>query len=131
MDNNMFTERFSARTFDANGSLDPQKLAEIRDALAMFGAVHVQNTGIVDIQGALDAMNELGFSAFEQFHGGGRTSEHHQQKWVERGLRRLDFYPPHLYLLPNNEVQYQRCSPRRVLFYCQKPTPVGGRAFCT
>lgn len=125
----MIPEYFSARTYDANFALDAQKLTELRHALAMFGAVHVQNTGIVDVQGALEAMHSLGFSAAEQFQGGGRTSEHHQQKWVERGLRRLDFYPPHLYLLPNNEVQYQRCSPRRVLFYCRQPAPVGGRAF--
>jgi hypothetical protein len=41
----------------------------------------------------------------------------------------MDFYPPELYLLPNNEVQYQRCSPRRVLFYCQRAPTQGGRTF--
>jgi alpha-ketoglutarate-dependent taurine dioxygenase len=125
----MRPERFSARTFDAHEALDAGKLASIRATLEQFGAVHVRRTGLRGVDDTLRVMCELGFAPHEQFTAGGRTSEAWQKKWVEPGLRRMDFYPPELYLLPNNEVQYQRCSPRRVLFYCQRAPSKGGRTF--
>ncbi|WNG39399.1 TauD/TfdA family dioxygenase [Archangium violaceum] len=125
----MHPERFSARTFDAHEVLDAGKLASIRETLEQFGAVHVRRTGLRGVNDTLRAMCELGFAPHEQFTAGGRTSESWQKKWVEPGLRRMDFYPPELYLLPNNEVQYQRCSPRRVLFYCHRAPSKGGRTF--
>lgn len=125
----MRSERFSARTYDAGGSLDERKLGEIRGVVTTFGAVHVQRTGLDSVAGASAAMERLGFAAHERFDAGGRTSASWQQKWVEPGLRRLDYYPPELYLLPNNEVQYRRCSPRQVLFYCQQAPGEGGRTF--
>lgn len=125
----MRPERFSARTFDAQEQLDAGKLASIRATLEQFGAVHVRRTGLRGVDDTLRAMCELGFAPHEQFSAGGRTSEAWQKKWVEPGLRRMDFYPPELYLLPNNEVQYQRCSPRHVLFYCQRAPAKGGRTF--
>lgn len=125
----MGSERFSARTFDAHDVLDSGKLASIRAALEQFGAVHVRRTGLRGVDDTLRTMSELGFAPHEQFTAGGRTSEAWQKKWVEPGLRRMDFYPPELYLLPNNEVQYQRCSPRRVLFYCHRAPVKGGRTF--
>jgi ribulose bisphosphate carboxylase small subunit len=122
-------ERFSARTFDAGCELGPERLAEVRAALDAHGAVHVQRTGLSSTEDVQRAMASLGFAPHEQFTGGGRTRESWQRKWVEPGLRRLDFYPPDLYLLANNEVQYRRCSPARVLFYCKRPAVVGGRTF--
>lgn len=125
----MRSERFSARTYDAGGGLDERKLREIRGVVEAFGAVHVQHTGLGSVAGASAAMDHLGFAGHERFSAGGRTSASWQRKWVEPGLRRLDYYPPELYLLPNNEVQYRRCSPRWVLFYCQQAPDEGGRTF--
>ena len=125
----MRAERFSVRTFDAQEQLDAERLASLRATLEQFGAVHVRRTGLRCVDDTLRAMCELGFAPHEQFSAGGRTSEAWQKKWVEPGLRRMDFYPPELYLLPNNEVQYQRCSPRRVLFYCHRAPARGGRTF--
>lgn len=125
----MRSERFSARALDAGGTFHERALKAAREALETFGAVHVQNTGLTSVASALGAMDSLGFSPRERFDQGGRTSEGWQKKWVEPGLRRLDYYPPDLYLLANNEVQYRRCSPRRVLFYCHRPAPDGGRTF--
>lgn len=122
-------EHFSARTLDVGGRLDVGTIASARHALAQFGAVHVRRTGLASLDSVREAMSSLGFAPREQFSSGGRTSEQWQQKWVEPGLRRMDFYPPELYLLANNEVQYRRCSPRRVLFYCKRPAVEGGRAF--
>ena len=41
----------------------------------------------------------------------------------------VDTYPPELYLLPHNEILYQRKLPRRLLFYCLDPGSSGGRTF--
>ncbi|MFO0557869.1 MAG: TauD/TfdA family dioxygenase [Polyangiales bacterium] len=125
----MRDEHFSARTLDVGHALDGRALEAAREALAVFGAVHLQRTGLGSLDAVHAAMSALGFAPHEQFSSGGRTSESWQRKWVEPGLRRMDFYPPDLYLLANNEVQYRRCSPRRVLFYCKRPATDGGRAF--
>lgn len=119
-------DRFSARTFDARGSLN---VAEVKTALQEHGALFVVNTGLHDVAGIQSVMPGLGFGEDLQFSLGGRTSAATQEKWVATGLRRMDFYPPDLYLLPNNEVQYRRTSPRWVLFGCLRPADVGGRVF--
>lgn len=143
----MWSDQRSARVLDARGALLTQAppgatptnatrvdaprgaMRDIRSALERFGAVHVQHTGIGGLSDALAALDGLGFGASERFVRGGRTSDSWQKKWVEPGLRRLDYYPPDLWLLPNNEVQYQRCSPRWVLFYCHRAPTRGGRTF--
>lgn len=122
-------ERFSARTFDAEGGADARWPAEVREILEEYGAIHVQNTGIREIADVLRVMPGLGFGAAEQFRMGGRTSAQTQEKWAAPGLRRMDWYPPDLYLLPNNEVQYRRTGPRRVLFACLTAPADGGRIF--
>jgi hypothetical protein len=126
----MWGDRRSARVLDAGGALlGGRAIVDARAALEQFGAVHVRRTGIADLAAARAALEGLGFGEAERFVLGGRTSASWQTKWVEPGLRRLDFYPPDLWLLPNNEVQYQRCSPRWVLFYCHRAPTVGGRTF--
>lgn len=125
----MREESFSARVFDAGGVLSVERMAEIRAQLELHGALHVTNTGLSGADGLRPKMAGLGFSPDEQFAAGGRTAEGFQPKWYADGLRRLDFYPPDLYLLPNNEVQYQRFGPARVLFYCQRAPAAGGRTF--
>ncbi len=125
----MHAEHFSARTYDAGGTLDDARLSELREVLETFGAVHVQHTGLRDVASVSEVLPGLGFSSAEQFSLGGRTSAQWQTKWVAPGLRRLDYYPPDLYLLPNNEVQYRRVSPRRVLFACVGVPSAGGRVF--
>lgn len=125
----MRTERFSIREFDAGGHLSAARMAEIHAQFVLHGALHVTHTGLTDAAGLRPKMADLGFAPGEQFVAGGRTAEGFQPKWFTDGLRRLDFYPPDLYLLPNNEVQYQRCGPARVLFYCQQAPKSGGRTF--
>lgn len=122
----MRDQRFSARTFDAHGA---PRWDDVRRALREHGALFVRNTGLRDVAGIQAAMPALGFGPEFQFSLGGRTSAATQEKWVAPGLRRMDFYPPELYLLPNNEVQYRRTSPRWVLFACLKPADSGGRVF--
>ncbi len=126
LSSSMRTERFSARTFDAGGALN---CADALAALRLHGALFVQNTGIHSLEGIQSVMPALGFSEDTNFTLGGRTSAATQEKWIAPGLRRMDFYPPELYLLPNNEVQYRRGSPRWVLFGCLKPASDGGRVF--
>jgi hypothetical protein len=125
----MREESFSARVLDAGGTLSPERMAEIRQQLALHGALHVVNTGLTDEVALCGRMDGLGFAPEEQFSAGGRASAATQRKWVREGLRRLDFYPPDLYLLPNNEVQYQRFGPQRVLFFCRRAPRAGGRTF--
>lgn len=125
----MRSERFSGRVLDAGGRLDARTRRSIRDALELHGAVHVSHTGFDDVGALIEVMPALGFGPAQQFSLGGRTSHHTQQKWAAPGLRRMDFYPPHLHLLANNEVQYRRSSPRWVLFGCLVAPADGGRVF--
>jgi hypothetical protein len=122
----MRTEHFSTRILDARGHIDAHT---VKTQLNLFGALHIINTGLASTADLLPAMPALGFGPTEQFSLGGRTSEDWQKKWVTPGLRRMDHYPPPLYLLPNNEVQYQHCGPARVLFFCHTPPTDGGRTF--
>lgn len=125
----MRSERFSGRTFDAGGALDAATLQSIREALERHGALHVRHTGVRDVADVIEVMPALGFGPAQQFSLGGRTSRQTQEKWAAPGLRRMDFYPPDLHLLANNEVQYRRSSPRWVLFACLVSPTDGGRVF--
>lgn len=125
----MRVERFSGRTFDAGGRLDDSTLESLRTELSRHGALHVKNTSLTRTQDIVGVLPALGFEPSRQFSGGGRTSAATQEKWAAPGLRRLDFYPPELYLLANNEVQYRRSSPRLVLFACLAAPREGGRVF--
>lgn len=129
LSSSMRSERFAARTFDAGGALTTRRCEEAREALRLHGALFVQNTGIRTLESLQAVLPALGFSAETNFTLGGRTSAAKQEKWVAPGLRRMDFYPPELYLLPNNEVQYRRTSPRWVLFGCLRAAADGGRVF--
>lgn len=121
---------FSSRVLDAQGHLSVQVLQDIRAQFAQFGMLHVRQTGLQNVQDLCLVLDALGFSGQDCFRQGGRTSAAWQQKWVEVDrVRRLDYYPPELYLLPNTEVQYEHCGPQRVLFFCQKPAAQGGRSF--
>jgi hypothetical protein len=122
-------ERFSARVLDAGGAFGPERQAEARAALDAHGAVHVTNTGLDDAASLVERLPGLGFAPHEQFSGGGRTTSARQEKWALPGLRRMDHYPASLFLLPNNEVQYQRPTPERVLFFVARPPDDGGRVF--
>ncbi|MCB1159888.1 MAG: TauD/TfdA family dioxygenase, partial [Leptospiraceae bacterium] len=125
----MKTEQRSIHVFDAGENLSEEVCRQIRAEYEHLGGLHICNTGLKSEEELLPFMDALGFSKLRQFSGGGRTSTQWQEKWVVPGLRRMDYYPPDLYLLPNNEVQYQRYSPRDILFFCKKPAETGGRSF--
>ena len=125
----MHTEMRSSLVLDAPQKLSAEICVAIRTQYDRDGYIHIKNTGLKDIDDILPFLAMLGFSKDREFRLGGRTSSSWQEKWVAPGLRRMDYYPPHLYLLPNNEVQYQRCSPRDVLFFCVVPPQQGGRTF--
>jgi len=117
------------RIFDAQGEMDSPKALAIREIFDECGALHISNTNIRDKNDLLPLLPALGFAEHEQYSAGGRTSFSWQEKWVAPGLRRMDYYPPHLYLLPNNEIQYQRIFPTRILFFCNTAPAMGGRTF--
>ncbi len=122
-------ERFSGRVFDARGRLDELGVRCLRIELERHGALHVTGTGLTRVEEVVEVLPALGFGPSQQFSLGGRTAASTQEKWAAPGLRRLDYYPPDLYLLANNEVQYRRASPRWVLFACLGVAPSGGRIF--
>lgn len=117
------------QSFNAQGTLTQEKLAAIRSIFTQQGAVHITNTSLANKSDILPFLSALGFADHEQFSAGGRTSATWQKKWAAPGLRNLDHYPAHFYLLPNNEIQYQRYFPTRVLFFCTIPAAKGGRTF--
>ncbi len=125
------SEEVSIRVFDAKNSLTTNCLIEIKRHFIEYGYVYVANTGITSTEELLPLLPDLGFDVKNQFTEGGRTSQTWQEKWCAPGLRRMDYYPPERYLLPNNEIQYQRVFPEHVLFFCAKPPNknCGGRTF--
>lgn len=123
------SEEVSISVFDANNSLTTNTLIEIKRHFIKYGYVYVSNTGLTSKEELLPLLPKLGFDAKNQFTEGGRTSQKWQEKWCVPGLRRMDYYPPDRYLLPNNEIQYQRIFPEHILFFCAKPPGYGGRTF--
>jgi hypothetical protein len=126
--------RFSMRTFDAGGALDERKFSAIRGALEAHGAVHVRRTGLrCEHAGALPdwALEGLGFGGPSAFAWGGTSSGRTTRRALSRELRATDEYPPHLWLLPHNEVLYQRRLPAHLLFFSAHACPPaqGGRTF--
>jgi len=114
---------------DAGGALSAATAQRARRQFEEAGALHISYTGLLDARGLLPLMESLGFGEKEQFTGGGHTDKAWQEQWAAPGLRRMDYYPPHLYLLPNGEVTYQKDYPARVLFFCVEPPATGGRVF--
>jgi hypothetical protein len=120
---------YSSRVLNCHNHIDDKVLLDILNELLVHGAVHVMNTGIQDLADFERIRPNLGFCEKTRFSKGGRTTREKQAKWVTPHLRNMDYYPAHLYLLANNEVQYQRNFPRYVLFYCHQPSATGGRTF--
>ena len=130
----LWAEERPARTFDARGALDADACSAIRAALSRHGAVHVQNTGLRLAQtAALPAgvLERLGFGVEEQFAWGGFSCGRTTRRALSRALRATDDYPADRWLLPHNEILYQRQMPSRLLFFsAQSPDPLrGGRTF--
>lgn len=127
----MRSETFSDRVFDADGDVR-KHLAQILLEYRLHGQIHVTNTGLANRESLLQMLPEIGFTSERKFTWGGRASLGTQNKWVEGDvLRNLDYYPPHLYLLPNTEVQYSKIAPKDVLFFVEAPHVAGsgGRMF--
>jgi hypothetical protein len=122
-------DSYSSRVYISNYHLSEDNLGEILQVLHLHGAVRVINTGIEHFTELDKVRDSLGFNDSENFIKGGRTTKDKQPKWVTPYLRNMDFYPPHLELLANNEVQYQRHFPRYILFFCHKSERLGGRTF--
>lgn len=121
-------QKSSLRYVDAGGDL-ASVANRCREMLESADAVHITHTNITSVEKFVPHLEALGFGVAEQYKLGGRTSAAWQQKWVAQGLRRMDYYPPHLYLLPNTEIQYRREFPARILFFCLSPAKQGGRVF--
>ncbi|MBL7480716.1 hypothetical protein [Legionella bononiensis] len=128
---NKLHEEMSIRIFDAKNSLTTKSLLEIKQHVLKFGYIYLTNTGLTTKEELIPLLPELGFDLQNQFNEGGRTSKKWQEQWCAPGLRRMDYYPPDRYLLPNNEIQYQRVFPKDILFFCSKPPKpdCGGRTF--
>ena len=127
-------QRFSTRVFDAGGALDDATVALIEQEFTRHGALHVRNTGITTNEaGGLpeSTLRALRFGGADAFPWGGMSSGRTTRKALSRELRATDEYPAHLWLLPHNEVLYQRTLPARLLFFSAKQLPddVGGRTF--
>lgn len=113
----MAREHFSARVFDCHQLLGTPSVAasgsshsvltDIKREFERYGAVHCINTGLPTVGASADLalpeplLRTLGFEAHQHFNLGGQTSENWQKKVVVPGFRRMDFYPPDRYLLPN------------------------------
>ncbi len=129
-----WAEELPVTLFDAGGALTPQKLAEIRARYEEAKALHITNTGLTagnphDL--SAEILDALGFGEKDQFQWGGMTSGRTNLKYISKAMRDTDDYPADKFLLPHNEILYQRFMPERLLFYCAKATlrGEGGRTF--
>jgi len=127
-------ENLEGNVYDAGGELTPAKMDEIRALFAKHGALNVVNTGILakeqnDVP--MNVLEGLGFGEKDQFKWGGLTSGRTNLKYISKCMRETDDYPKHLFLLPHNEILYQRFMPERLLFFCSVTNGhgKGGRTF--
>ena len=127
-------EDFTTNVFDAKGKLTPAIVDEIYAEFKEKGALHLINTGLHagnphDI--SQDILEGIGFGDEDQFKWGGLTSGRTNLKYISKAMRETDDYPAEKFLLPHNEILYQRFMPERLMFYCSKPTRPGngGRTF--
>ncbi len=114
---------------NASGDIQAVDIDFIKQSFVNNGYLHISNTGIKDIDELSSLLPKLGFGQENLFNLGGRTSKDWQEKWVADGLRRMDYYPPNLTLLPNNEVQYQRSFPTKILFFMANASINDGKNF--
>lgn len=117
----------ATRILDLSGTFDA---AAIRNEFDRFGSIHVRNTGIqVKTAGDLspEILESIGFGTDQLFEWGGLNCGRTQRLALSRELRATDNYPKHLWLLPHNEVLYQRRIPQRLLFF--SATACDGRTF--
>jgi hypothetical protein len=124
----------TARTLDAGGTLDDARFEAIHRELELHGAVHVQRTGLACADaGALppEVLSALRFGGEHAFAWGGLASGRTTRRALSPELRATDAYPAHLWLLPHNEVLYQREVPQRLLFFSASTVDPrnGGRTF--
>nr|HYD18067.1 hypothetical protein [Patescibacteria group bacterium] len=129
-----WAEHLPVNVFDAEGDLTPEKMATARLRFAELGALQIVNTGLTPQEQndvPMRVLEGLGFGEQDQFKWGGLTSGRTNLKYISKCMRETDDYPKHLFLLPHNEILYQRFMPERLLFICTKPTNrgEGGRTF--
>lgn len=109
-------------------------MEQVNRELDRHGAVHVRNTGIVASNGgalAEEVLSGLRFGREHVFAWGGLQSVRTERRSLSKELRATDEYPASLWLLPHNEVLYQRNVPQRLLFFNAFGGDVdsGGRTF--
>ncbi|MBL8712807.1 MAG: hypothetical protein JNM12_07890 [Alphaproteobacteria bacterium] len=129
-----WAENLPVNVFDAEGELTPEKMTAIKLRFATLGTLQVINTGIRAAEQndvPMNILEGLGFGEQEQFKWGGLTSGRTNLKYISKCMRETDDYPKHLFLLPHNEILYQRFMPERLLFFCSRTngTGQGGRTF--
>ena len=118
------------RLWNGDGSFEP---ASIVEQFQRYGALLLRNIGLDGIESPADIpesiLEALGFGDQETFGWGGSSCGRTHRSALSTHLRSTDAYPPHLWLLPHNEVLYQRNMPSRLLFCSATASESGGRTF--
>jgi len=121
---------YGMRIFDAKGALYPEHIESICTEFANHGALHIINTGLsCQHPGELSSglLEDLGFGGDVQFKWGGKSSGRTSRTHFGNGVYSTDYYPSHLFLLPHNEILYQRHMPTKLLFFSTQSSKKGGR----
>lgn len=118
-------------SFNAGGRLEVGHVALGRELLSEHGYVHITNTGLPTRPEEMPewVLKGLGFGPDEQFAWGGLTSGRTVLQYVSPAMRNTDDYPKDLFLLPHNEILYQKTLPARLMFFYGEVTDHGGRTF--
>jgi len=125
-------QNYSMRIFDARGKLNTQKISSILEEFVSHGALHIINTGLQckhPGEFPIGIRDLLGFEENSQFPWGGVHSGRTSRRELGNGVFSTDYYPSHLFLLPHNEILYQRHMPTRLLFFSTQSSVIGGRTF--
>ena len=120
------------RIFDARGKVNAHNVSYILEDFMCHGALHIINTGLQCKRPGefpLEIRDLLGFEESAQFPWGGTNSGRTSRTELGNGVFSTDYYPSHLFLLPHNEILYQRHMPTRLLFFSTQSAVVGGRTF--
>ena len=119
----MWSEIVPMRIFDSLGNLN-NWIPQIKWEFKKYNHLHIVNTGVDDMR---IAFTELGFNQTNEFKWGGNSSGRTIRVKTENNLYKPDAYPKHLFLLPHNEILYQRAIPNQIVFGTLNPAQHGGR----
>jgi hypothetical protein len=128
--NQMWKEHTSMMIFDVKNRKINKTLSEkIKNEFKRHSKIHMINTLCKTPDEIDNTLTVFGFTKKSMYGYGGVASGRTPRSKVTNKTKGVDKYPKELFLLPHNEILYQRGLPKQLFFACINPSIKGGRTF--